>query len=194
MKVTNLTVEATSFSSKREVIINFSSRFMAGMNVIYGPPGSGKTTLLQTLAGLRKPASGKVVCESKLSLVSQVPEREFIYSSCAGELGVTGTEKEVKEDLKKIGLNSSLMEISPWNLSRGEKKRLAILRALREHSGKRKVLIVDDPFCDLDRAGREKIAGLLKVSGDVVVIIATNRREDLQLLEKKGIEYKIFHL
>ncbi len=196
MQVEKLTVEMTSFDGSRQVISNFSASFNKGINVIYGPPASGKTTLLQTLAGMNRPASGEIRNQGRLSLVSQVPEREFLHSSCACELGADNPEdvKKLSEELKEIGLNISIMERSPWSLSRGEKKRLALLRAAREYRNCEKVLIIDDPFCDLDKNGCAQVAQILKDSSNNVVIVATNRREDLEFLKGKGLEYSLIEI
>ena len=196
MNVSGLTIEITSFTGSRQIINNFSADFNNGINVIFGPPASGKTTLLQTLAGLNRPVSGEIKRNNCLSFVSQVPEREFIHSSCAGELGVERPEdfENIENELKEIGLDKSVMKRSPWSLSRGEKKRIALLRAIREYNSCEKIVILDDPFCDLDNTGRDQAVRMLKKCSANVVIMSTNRQEDLDFLEESGLKYNLMEL
>ena len=149
---------------------------------LIGHTGSGKTTFLQLLAGLIKPASGTVYLDgediyakdfdkrtlrSKLGIVFQYPEHQLFEETvfkdvCFGpkNLGVDDKETELRayEALKMIGLEDEVFYQSPFDLSGGQKRRVAIAGVL---AMKPKILILDEPTAGLDPAGRNDILGLI---------------------------------
>lgn len=170
---------------------------------LIGHTGSGKTTFLQLLSGLIKPKSGTVyldgedifdrsfdtrVLRSKVGIVFQYPEHQLFEENvfkdvCFGpkNLGLDKTEVELRayEALKLVGLEDSVFYQSPFDLSGGQKRRVAIAGVL---AMKPKVLILDEPTAGLDPAGRKEIFALIeklwKEQG-ITVILVSHSMEDV---------------
>lgn len=196
MEAVDIRIEKTSFSGRHLIFRNLNLSLGAGLNIIFGPPGRGKTLLMQVLAGLEEPEEGSIKWDGKISMVSQYPEREFLYSDCFSELGGSGCGCPSSHlfSLSDIGLSSRILPLSPWSLSRGEKKRLAILRALREYPRQERALIIDDPFCDLDIGGRKAVVDMIKKLLKEIIIISTNRKEDLKYIETRNTVCNIIEI
>ncbi len=170
---------------------------------LIGHTGSGKTTFLQLLAGLIKPASGTVYLDgediyakdfdkrtlrSKLGIVFQYPEHQLFEETvfkdvCFGpkNLGVDDKETELRayEALKMIGLEDEVFYQSPFDLSGGQKRRVAIAGVL---AMKPKILILDEPTAGLDPAGRNDILGLilkLQKEQGMTIILVSHSMEDV---------------
>ena len=150
---------------------------------LIGHTGSGKSTLVQHLNGLIKASSGHIYfngkdiddddfkkkeLRSKVGLVFQYPEHQLfeadVFSDvCFGpkNLGLTKKEAELRayEALKKVGLPDDLFYQSPFELSGGQKRRVAIAGVL---AMKPEVLILDEPTAGLDPKGREDILHQIK--------------------------------
>ena len=150
---------------------------------VIGHTGSGKSTLIQMLNGLLKPTSGKVLLDGKdiwadkdkirdvrfkVGLVFQYPEyqifEETVYKDIAfGPKNMGLDEAEIKrrvhETANDIGLSEELLERSPFELSGGQKRRVAIAGVMAMEP---KVLILDEPTAGLDPAGRDKILEHIK--------------------------------
>ncbi len=151
---------------------------------IVGKAGSGKTTLIETIGGLHKPQSGAIYFESndiygnnfdqqnfrrKLQVVFQFPENQFFESSIYDEiafgmkmLNFTSDEIERKtfDILKKLFPNeSSSRALSPFALSGGQKKKLAVACAL---SIEPEVILLDEPFSGLDQDNKNNLAQILR--------------------------------
>ncbi|MBR5917889.1 MAG: energy-coupling factor transporter ATPase [Lachnospiraceae bacterium] len=150
---------------------------------LIGHTGSGKTTFLQLLAGLIKPASGTVLIDGedifaknfnlhsirgKVGIVFQYPEHQLFEETvfkdvCYGPKNM-GLEKEeierrAKEALSLVGINEEVYTQSPFELSGGQKRRVAIAGVLSMNP---KILILDEPTAGLDPAGRKEILGLVE--------------------------------
>jgi energy-coupling factor transport system ATP-binding protein len=145
---------------------------------IIGHTGSGKSTLIQHLNGLLKPSSGQILLEGKdiwaepkkirdvrfrVGLVFQYPEyqlfEETVYKDIAfgpTNMGKTGDELDccVREAARLVGIRDDQLEKSPFELSGGQKRRVALAGVL---AMKPKVLILDEPTAGLDPAGRENL-------------------------------------
>ncbi len=145
---------------------------------VIGHTGSGKSTLMQHLNGLLKPTSGDVlldgvsIWESKkatrdarfrVGLVFQYPEyqlfEETVYKDIAfgpGNMGLSQEEidRRVRESAEFVGLSQDLLEVSPFDLSGGQKRRVAIAGVIAMEP---EILILDEPTAGLDPAGREEI-------------------------------------
>ena len=145
---------------------------------IIGHTGSGKSTLMQHLNGLLKPTSGKVILDGKdiwsdksttrqtrfrVGLVFQYPEyqlfEETVYKDIAFGPKNMGLSKEeidrrVREAAGFVGLTDEQLEASPFDLSGGQKRRVAIAGVIAMEP---EVLILDEPTAGLDPAGRAEI-------------------------------------
>lgn len=150
---------------------------------IIGHTGSGKSTLIQHLNGLVKPTSGKVFIDGediwgkdvkirdirfKVGLVFQYPEyqifEETVYKDIAfgpKNMGLSDEEidRRIKETAELVGLHKENLEKSPFELSGGQKRRVAIAGVMAMEP---KVLILDEPTAGLDPKGRDKILGQIK--------------------------------
>ncbi len=145
---------------------------------IIGHTGSGKSTLMQHLNGLLKPTSGKVLLDGqdiwsdkkltrqarfRVGLVFQYPEyqlfEETVYKDIAFGPKNMGLSKEeidrrVREAAGFVGLTEEQLEVSPFDLSGGQKRRVAIAGVIAMEP---EVLILDEPTAGLDPVGREDI-------------------------------------
>lgn len=150
---------------------------------VIGHTGSGKSTLMQHLNGLVKATSGHIYFEgediydkdfdmkklrSKVGLVFQYPEHQLfeidVFSDvCFGpkNLGLEKKEVELRafDALKKVGLPEELFYQSPFDLSGGQKRRVAIAGVL---AMKPEILILDEPTAGLDPKGRDEILDQIK--------------------------------
>lgn len=164
---------------------------------IIGHTGSGKSTLVQHLNGLMKATSGNIYyngqdiddqdfdkknLRSNVGLVFQYPEHQLfetdVFSDvCFGPKNLGLSEKEVQlrayEALKLVGLEDECFYQSPFELSGGQKRRVAIAGVL---AMKPQVLILDEPTAGLDPKGRdeilEQIAKLKKETGITVILVS----------------------
>lgn len=170
---------------------------------IIGHTGSGKSTLIQQFNGLLKPTSGRVLIGGediwqdksklkqfrfKVGLVFQYPEYQLFEETVAKDIafgpknmGLTQqeTDERVRESLRLVGLDESLLEASPFDLSGGQKRRVAIagVTAMRPE-----VLILDEPAAGLDPAGRSEILSQIKQYHEErsgTVIIVSHSMEDI---------------
>ena len=145
---------------------------------IIGHTGSGKSTLMQQLNGLLKPTSGKILLDGKdiwsdkkltrqarfrVGLVFQYPEyqlfEETVYKDIAfgpKNMGLKPEEidRRVREAAAIVGLTEAQLEVSPFDLSGGQKRRVAIAGVIAMEP---EVLILDEPTAGLDPVGREEI-------------------------------------
>lgn len=141
-----------------------------------GDNGSGKTTLLDCISGFEKRYSGKVQFSSLIGYAVQEPEKLFFCTSVEKELLYGGRTCDVREILALTGLDEALLSSSPFTLSGGEKRRLAVSLFLAKDV---KILLLDEPSSALDPEGREKLEKLirsLKEKG-VSIIIADHNLE-----------------
>ncbi len=164
---------------------------------LIGHTGSGKSTLVQHLNGLMKATSGAVYfngedidsegfdkkkLRSKVGLVFQYPEHQLfetdVFSDvCFGPKNLGLTQKEVElrayAALKLVGLEDAYFYQSPFDLSGGQKRRVAIAGVL---AMKPQVLILDEPTAGLDPEGRDEIldqiAKLKKETGITVLLVS----------------------
>ena len=150
---------------------------------LIGHTGSGKTTFLQLLSGLIKPELGTVLIDGedifakkfdlhsirgKVGIVFQYPEHQLFEETvfkdvCYGPKNM-GLEKEeierrAKEALSLVGISEEVYTQSPFELSGGQKRRVAIAGVLSMNP---KIMILDEPTAGLDPAGRKEILGLVE--------------------------------
>ncbi len=164
---------------------------------IIGHTGSGKSTLVQHLNGLLKASSGEVLLDGKniheskqvlfdarfrVGLCFQYPEyqlfEETVYKDIAfgpTNMGLSKSEidERVRNAAKYVGIPDEMLGKSPFDLSGGEKRRVAIAGVI---SMKPEILILDEPTSGLDPMGREQILELIKnyreQTGKTVVIVS----------------------
>ncbi len=170
---------------------------------LMGHTGSGKSTLIQMIAGIVKPSFGKIEIDGtelfskscnmrkmrfKTGLVMQYPEyqlfEETVFKDIAfgpGNMGLS--EEEIKRRVlfaaNLVGLPEDVLEKSPFELSGGQKRRVAIAGVLAMEP---QILILDEPTAGLDPAGRDeilyKIKDMHKRLG-ITVILVSHSMEDL---------------
>ena len=176
---------------------------------IIGHTGSGKSTLIQHLNGLIKPTSGKIFIDGadihdkdiklrdvrfKVGLVFQYPEyqifEETVYKDIAfgpTNMGLDEGEidKRVRETAKLVGIDDSLLNKSPFELSGGQKRRVAIAGVMAMRP---KVLILDEPTAGLDPRGREMILGQIKhyheETGSSVLLVSHSMEDVARFAQK----------
>ncbi|MDA3792529.1 MAG: ATP-binding cassette domain-containing protein [Elusimicrobia bacterium] len=204
MEISRIKIVRESFMGSRTVICDATAVFKSRINIIYGSPGTGKTTLLEGLAGVVKIDSGFVNSSGRILFLMQVPERGFIYPQCRKEIseGADISERDM-QDLKDLGISGDMLRMSPWDLSRGEKKRVsfaAILKKARDFSdnnfSENKVIaVLDDPFGDLDIKGKKNFSELLfKNDNFDKIIMTTADRRDIEFLNDANIDFDRYKL
>ncbi len=176
---------------------------------LIGHTGSGKSTLVQHLNGLIKPTQGHIYFDgqdiygegyqmkkhrSNVGLVFQYPEHQLfevdvISDVCFGpkNLGLSKEEamEQAKQALELVGLDESFYKRSPFDLSGGQKRRVAIAGVL---AMKPKMLILDEPTAGLDPQGRkeilELIAGLRDRTGITVVLVSHSMEDVAEYVDR----------
>lgn len=170
---------------------------------IMGHTGSGKSTLIQHFNGLLAPTFGKVLLDGKdiwadkkkirdvrfkVGLVFQYPEHqifeETVYKDIAfgpKNMGLDDAEikRRVLETANDLGIDEELLERSPFELSGGQKRRVAIAGVMAMNP---RVLILDEPAAGLDPAGRDKIIGCIKAYHERTkntILIVSHSMEDI---------------
>ena len=170
---------------------------------LIGHTGSGKSTLVQHLNGLMKATSGSIyfngedidsddfnkkMLRSKVGLVFQYPEHQLfetdVFSDvCLGPKNLGLSQKEIQlrayEALKQVGLEDEYFYQSPFDLSGGQKRRVAIAGVL---AMKPDVLILDEPTAGLDPKGRDEILdqiALLQKKTGITVILVSHSMDDV---------------
>ena len=170
---------------------------------IIGHTGSGKSTLIQHMNGLIKATSGVIyyngkniyeegfsmkTLRSKVGLVFQYPEHQLFETTifddvCFGpkNLGLSKEEVEQRaiEALNSVGIGEEKYKNAPFDLSGGQKRRVAIAGVLAMRP---EVLILDEPTAGLDPAGRDEIFDLIctmKKELDITVILVSHSMEDV---------------
>jgi energy-coupling factor transport system ATP-binding protein len=183
-----------------DVNLNIPSGQFIGL---IGHTGSGKSTLIQHMNGLAKPTSGNVYYDgkdindsdydkkslrAKVGLVFQYPEHQLFETDCFKDvcfgpknLGLPQKEVELRayEALKQVGFDDEYFYQSPFDLSGGQKRRVAIAGVL---AMKPEVLILDEPTAGLDPKGREDILGLIsQLHRDIgiTIILVSHSMEDV---------------
>ena len=176
---------------------------------IIGHTGSGKSTLIQHLNGLMKATSGDILYDgqsiyaegydmrklrSQVGLVFQYPEHQLfevdvISDVCFGPknqgLSEEESEKNAREALELVGFPEKYYKQSPFELSGGQKRRVAIAGVL---AMKLKVLILDEPTAGLDPKGRDEIldqiAKLHKETGMTVVLVSHSMEDVARYVDR----------
>ena len=170
---------------------------------LIGHTGSGKSTLIQHLNGLLKPTSGAVFYDgkdindsdfskkklrSKVGLVFHYPEYQLFESTVNDDvkfgpknIGMDSLKIDMNsfQALKQVGIGEDLLDVSPLELSGGQKRRVAIAGVLAMEP---EVLILDEPTAGLDPSGRDEILDLvakLHKERNLTVILVSHSMEDV---------------
>ena len=173
---------------------------------IIGHTGSGKSTLMQQLNGLLKPTSGTVLLDGKdiwsdkkttrqarvrVGLVFQYPEyqlfEETVYKDIAfgpKNMGLSPEEidRRVREAAGFVGLTEKQLEVSPFDLSGGQKRRVAIAGVIAMEP---EVLILDEPTAGLDPVGRSEILANIesyRKAKNATIMMVSHSMEDVARL------------
>ena len=170
---------------------------------IIGHTGSGKSTLIQHFNGLEKPTEGKVLYDGKdifdkdfdlrklrckVGLVFQYPEHQLFEATvlkdvCFGPKneGLSNEDARIraKEALKLVGIGEEMYEKSPFEMSGGQKRRVAIAGTLAMNP---EILVLDEPTAGLDPEGRDKILQCisdLRENRGIGVVLVSHSMEDV---------------
>ncbi len=165
-----------------------------GCVCFFGPSGSGKTTLLRAIAGLVKPAAGKIsILKTKMAYVFQ--ENRLIPWLTAQEnvALVLGSYESARKDaafetakkgLVRVGLGDALDKF-PSQLSGGMRQRVNLARALAFDAP---ILLLDEPFKELDETIKARIITLFQeLKKDRLLLLVTHDKEDARLLADQMI-------
>ncbi len=153
--------------------------------VLWAPSGWGKTTLLRILMGLQTPTAGRVQGVGRVSAVFQedrlCPQLTAAENVALVVPGNAGAHRpRIEQELQELGLDAAALLLPARRLSGGQKRRVALLRALWAESD---TLLLDEPFTGMDPDTMQKAAALLKQRcGGRNVLLATHDREAIRAL------------
>lgn len=174
---------------------------------IIGHTGSGKSTLIQHFNGLFKPTEGKVTINGvdiskkglaslrrQVGLVFQYPEHqlfeETVYKDIAFglqklDLDENEKEKRIRNAIEAVGLDPALLDKSPFELSGGQKRRVAIAGVVVMEP---KVIVLDEPTAGLDPHGRDEIFHLIsdihRRTGITVILVSHSMEDIARLVDR----------
>ena len=195
----------TPFEHKALDNVNFTINRGEFIGII-GHTGSGKSTLMQQLNGLLKPTSGKILLDGqdiwadkkatrqarfRVGLVFQYPEyqlfEETVYKDIAfgpKNMGLKPEEvdRRVREAAGFVGLTEKQLEVSPFDLSGGQKRRVAIAGVIAMEP---EVLILDEPTAGLDPVGRAEILANIETyrqAKNATIMMVSHSMEDVARL------------
>ena len=170
---------------------------------LIGHTGSGKSTLIQHLNGLLKPTSGEILFHGKniwestvtirqtrfqIGLVFQYPEYQLFEETCYKDIAFgpknmgldeAEVDKRVHEAAEFVGLDEALLERSPFELSGGQKRRVAVAGVM---AMKPRILVLDEPAAGLDPEGRDEILSEVKdyhKKTGTTVLLVSHSMEDI---------------
>ena len=185
---------------------------------VIGHTGSGKSTLIQHLNGLLKPTSGSILLDGqdiwankketraarfRVGLVFQYPEyqlfEETVYKDIAFGPKNMGLSKEeidrrVREAASFVGLTKEQLEVSPFDLSGGQKRRVAIAGVIAMEP---EVLILDEPTAGLDPEGREEILKNIRdyrTAKNATIMMVSHSMSDVARLAERILVMNDAHL
>ena len=181
---------------------------------LIGHTGSGKSTLIQHLNGLLKPTSGHIYVDGvdiadkeiklrelrfKVGIVFQYPEYQLFDETVRGDIafgpknmGLDEDEinRRVDEAMRLVGLDESLGDKSPFELSGGQKRRVAIAGVIAMQP---EVLILDEPAAGLDPRGRNEILSSIKNMHDeknMTIVLVSHSMEDIARIANRVVVMK----
>ena len=185
---------------------------------VIGHTGSGKSTLMQHLNGLLKPTSGSILLDGKdiwsdkaltrqsrfrVGLVFQYPEyqlfEETVYKDIAfgpKNMGLKGDEidRRVREAAALVGITEAQLQVSPFDLSGGQKRRVAIAGVIAMEP---EILILDEPTAGLDPEGREDILSNIdayRMAKNATIMMVSHSMTDVARLTDRLLVMNDAHL
>lgn len=208
IEIKNLThIYSAGTPFEHVAIENINLSFRSGELIgVIGHTGSGKSTMIQHLNGLLKPTSGQVLyrgeniwkdkhfthsIRGRVGLVFQYPEYQLFEETCWKDIafgpknqGVSGDELEarVRRAAGFVGIGEDLLQKSPFDLSGGQKRRVAIAGVIAMEPD---VLILDEPTAGLDAAGREAVLENIRAyqqAQNAAVIMVSHSMEEVAKL------------
>jgi energy-coupling factor transport system ATP-binding protein len=189
-----------------EAITNLSLSIPHGIvQAVIGKTGSGKSTLIGILSGLLRPSTGtitvgndkvtantkKIPYRSKVGVVFQYPEQqlfaETVYKDIAygptnQSISAEAIKERVHQAIQLVGLDESLLDKSPFGLSGGQMRRVALAGVLAMEPS---ILILDEPTAGLDRVGSEQLLKLIQTlhqQKQVTIILVTHQMDEVAKL------------
>jgi len=205
--------KGTPFEQKALDHVNLSverGEFLA----IIGHTGSGKSTLIQHLNGLLRPTEGDVLLHGKsifasdndlrsvrfhIGLVFQYPEYQLFEETIAKDIAYGPTnmgldaaeiEQRVTQAMEDVGLDVSLRDKSPFELSGGQKRRVALAGVVAMQP---EILVLDEPTAGLDPAGRREMFDLIRRLHDLhgtTIVLVTHSMEDAARMAERLVVMK----
>lgn len=176
---------------------------------IIGHTGSGKSTLIQHLNGILKPTKGSVVINSidtkqknlkelrqQVGIVFQYPEHQLFEETVKKDISFGLLKQGLSQDeidrriisaMQSVGLDEDILEKSPFELSGGQKRRVAIAGVV---AMKPQILVLDEPTAGLDPRGRDEIFGYitkLHNESNMTIILVSHSMEDIARLTERVI-------
>lgn len=175
---------------------------------IIGHTGSGKSTLIQHFNGLLSPSEGHIYYEGKdiyekgysrvqlrgkIGLVFQYPEYQLFAETVLEDvsfgpknlgLPLLEVQQRAFEAIEAVGLKDTVYDLSPFELSGGQKRRVAIAGVL---AMKPEILVLDEPVAGLDPAGRKELLELLKALNEqgMTIVLVSHNMEDVAEYAKR---------
>lgn len=191
LKNVDFTYEKINYE-KKEVLKNINMKFEAGkITSIIGKSGSGKTTLLELIDNIIVPTKGEIIIEdvNKIGFLFQFPEEQFFNQTVKKELEVILKLSDYKKDINKrihdvlemVNLSEDYLNKNPFNLSSGEKRKLALASVLILNP---KIILLDEPTIGLDDKDKNemiKLIRMLKNRYNKTIIIASH---DMNFIHK----------
>ena len=194
-------------TTQKYILKDITLNIKEGINVFIGPSGSGQTTVLKLIETMIFPSSGTIkindnISENKnksldklreeIGIVYQNPEDSFFTNTVEEEITFAlnnynhqKKEEKIKEVLKLVGLNNTYLKRNPFELSKSEQTLLSLATSLAFDP---KILILDNPFQNLDVSTKENLIKLLKTlkyHHKKTIIIADNDTDSLLKLADK---------
>lgn len=176
---------------------------------VIGHTGSGKSTLIQHLNGILKPSGGRVIINGtdtkqkdlkelrrQVGIVFQYPEHQLFEETVKKDISFGLVKQGLEENeieqrvisaLHSVGLNESVLDKSPFELSGGQKRRVAIAGVVAMMP---KILVLDEPTAGLDPHGRDEIFGYIKKlhqEYNMTIILVSHSMEDIAKLAQRVI-------